>query len=381
MNPALQLALERLADARTAAADPSSFQLWELRATLRSDAAGRVAALAADGGWRLEWGSPRARRWRFAVGAGPGASLGRGPRLPAPRSLDPRGWSAALTAMEESLRAELRAFPGPEAVEVRLRWRAWRRGGAAPRYAEDRGVQSIPLDPGLSAAADGPAGRRRDGLAEPWTGPLVLLAPAAGWWVHEMGHAALESAARIGPVGASHGLSIVDDPASGPWPAGFAFDDAGERARAVTLWDEAGPRAPACRGRRRRASVRERAEGALSVTRLVVGGRGAGLDWTDLPEGTPVAAAARAGRFDPPSGTIALELEGVGRVRGGRHRPGTGRAVALVDPRAGWAGLRTLGTATSCGEGRFAICSRLGVTVPVMVGAPTIVLDPVQVLP
>jgi len=397
MNPVLQQALERLAEARAGTGDPPSFSLWELRATLRGEVEGGTASVlsvASDGGWRVEWRSERERRWGFAVGAGPGAALRAGRRTPSRSSLDPRGWSVALSAMEAALRLEFRSLlsaadvrgvardtgsapPARVAVEIHRRWRAWRRGGAPPRHAEDRGFHLVTEASGHGGPGAGSARSRR---CAAWTGPLVLLSPAAGWWVHEMGHAALESALRIGPATASHGLAIVDDPAAGPWPAGFAIDDAGEPSRAAILWNEAGPQAPARRGRRRRPSVREAAEGALSVTRLV-GDVAAGIGWSDLPEGTPVAADVRAGRYDPPTGLIALELEGVGSVRGGAHRPGSGRAVVLVEAAEGWRGLRALATDSRGADGTFATCSRLGAMVPVMVGAPTIVLDPVQVIP
>ena len=396
MNPVLQQALERLAEARAGTGDSPSFSLWELRATLRGQVergAASVVSIASDGGWRVEWGSERDRAWRFAVGAGPGAALGHARRTPGRRSLDPRGWTAALSGMEEALRLEFRvlmsaadiveeareAGSGASSrvdVEIHRRWRAWRRGDAAPRHAEDHGFRLLAGAPAPGRSDQPPEQAGRPGAR---TGPLVLLAPAAGWWAHEMAHAALESAERIGPVPAPHGLAIVDDPAAGPWPAGFAVDDAGDPARAATLWDGAGPHATARRGRRRRPSVREAAEGALSVTRLV-GHAPAGVGWSDLPEGTPVAGSVRSGRFDPPTGLIALELEGLGHVRGGAHRPGSGRAVALVEAAESWRGLRALATGPGGIDGMFATCSRLGAVVPVMVGAPTIVLDPVQVI-
>ncbi len=438
MNPVLQQALERLAEVRAEPGLTPSLALWELRATLRGEAGGGVTSVAADGGCRLEWGSTRARGWRFAVGAGPDARLSAGGRPPGRLALDPQGWEAALSAAEEALREEFRPLmsaadelgallagpggaPAPVAIEIHLRWRAWRRNTAPPRAAEDRGFRLLAGTPTEGSPGSGVEWAGRPGALPPWrgdpdwiggrrgrigptgttatrdlrprsrtvrgserqpvaqTGPLVLLAPAAGWWVHEMAHAALESASRIGPVPARHGLSIVDDPAAGPWPAGFPVDDAGDRAAAAVLWDEAGPHAAVRRGRRRRPSVRDAAEAALSVTRLA-GGGGAALDWSDLPEGTPVAAGVKAGRFDPPTGRIALELERVGCVREGIPAPGTGRAVALIDAAAGWHGLRQLASAP-VETGVLAACSRIGSVVPVMVGAPTIVLDPVQVIP
>jgi hypothetical protein len=395
MNPVLQQALERLAEVPADPGNPPTLLLWELRATLRGETGGAAPSVASDGGWRAEWGSERGRGWRFAVGAGPRASILSGRRTPGRRLLDPQGWDAAVAAMEEALRLEFRSRmpaadalaaardrgsgpPGRVAVEIHVRWRAWRRGAAAPRHAEERGFHLTPQDSGEGVS---PAWGL-DGAVPPksWSGPLVLLAPAAGWWVHEMGHAALESAPRIGPAPASHGLAIVDDPASGPWPAGFAVDDAGDRARAATLWDGSGPHAPARRGRRRRPSVRDTAEAALSITRLA-GKAARVIEWSDLPEGTPVAAGVRAGRFDPSTGLIALELERVGEVRDGACRPVCGHAVALVPAAAGWRGLCTLPAGPWQDEAIPATCSRLGAKVPVMVGAPTIVLDPVQVIP
>jgi hypothetical protein len=394
MNPFLRLALERLAELRAEAGDPSTFRLWELRATLRGEVGGRVASIASDGGWREERGPARARAWRFAVGAGPGASFPAGGRtLPRRDSLDPAGWEAARFAIEDALRREFRSQtsaagrlaatavpdagrPARVVVEIHLRWRAWRRGSAAPRHAEDLGMRALRAAP-AQATLDVAAGRGRP-LA--WTGPLVLLPPAAGWWAHEMGHAALETAPRIGSVPVPHGLTIVDDPFEGPWPAGFAVDDAGDRARAAVLWNDSGPQVPPRLGRRRRPSVRDAAVGGLSVTQLV-GEPSRGVDWSDLPEGTPVASGVRAGRFDPPTGLIALELEGVGSVRNGQYGPGSGHAVALIEAAAGWRGLCALATGPRHAERAFASCSRLGAVVPVMVGAPTIVLDPAQVIP
>ncbi len=437
MTPVLQQALERLAEARAEPGDPPSLALWELRAVLRGDAGGGVTSIAADGGWRLEWGESGARRWRFAVGAGPGARFRAEGRVPSRLALDPRGWEAALSAVEEALRAELRPLqsaadelgallagtgraPAPVAIEIHLRWRAWRKNAAPPRVAEERGfrllagapdkgvpgapvewsgrpgtpppwredrgwigVRRVRIGPGEAFAGEptpgsrAPRGAARQPLAR--TGPLVLLAPAAGWWVHEMAHAALESAARIGRVPARHGLSIVNDPAGGPWPAGYLIDDAGDRAAAAVLWNEAGPHPAGRQGQRRRPSVRDAAEVALSVTQLA-GGAAEGVAWRDLPDGTPVAGGVLAGRYDPPSGRIALELERVGSVRDGIPVPGGGRAVAVVDAAEGWRGLRCLAS-EPIENGAFATCSRLGSAVPVMVGAPTIVLDPVQVIP
>lgn len=385
MNTALQQALERLAETRAGLKGPSSFQLWELRGALRVTPGRGTATLAADGGWRLEWGPDRARRWCFAIGAGPAAALRARSATPARRSLDPAGWKAALDALGEALREEHRRL-GPEAAagcEVHIRWRAWRRGAADPQAAVDRGVRVH--QPGETEGADANPKERADTRDRPggtgrWSGPLVLLPRAAGWWVHEMGHAALESATRLAPVPADHGFEIIDDPRAGPWPAGFSIDDAGERARPARLWDARGPRTPAPRGRWRRPSVREAAEPALSVTRLVGSVEGSGVAWSDLPCGTPVATAVRAGRYDPASGTIALELEGVGQVGNQPGRAGSARAVALIEPAEGWRSLRPMAAAPDEETARFAVCSRQGATVSVMVGAPTIVLDAVQVL-
>jgi hypothetical protein len=424
MNPALEQAIERLDALCPGPDDLPALALWELRGTLR----GEGLPLAADGGWRLELGTRRGLAWRFAVGAGPAAALPSGRRTPSRPALDPTGWRAALKALEADLSEEmlrLRSETAPLAaglarssaaacrtrLECHVRWRAWRCGRAAPRAAIERGVRVV-IEPGDGARPGepgaiewvGPAGgsppwrgdpagwlsaRRMDRRVEPEPaarggaavcapGPLVLLPAAAAWWTHEMGHAALETARRIGPVRTAHGLSIVDDPASGPWPAGFAVDDAGRPARAAVLWDADGPRVPAASGRRRRPSVRDAAERALAVTRLTGGTRN-GARWGELPDGTPVAASVRAGRFDPPTGTIVLELAGVGRVAQGRPLAGSGRAVVAVDAAAGWQGVRRLADGPLA-DPILAACSRIGATVPVMVGAPTIVLDPVQVV-
>lgn len=422
MNPHLLSALDRLGGATHAA-----FSTWELRGSLRWTEGGS-AALAIDGGWRIERRG-RAPSWRFAVGAGPAARIAALWRTPRRSDLDPGGWAAACMAIEVELRDAVRSVrratrplvdrldrlgPGrhPLKIEAFGRWRAFRRTGAAAAGIEERGIRLVigtgdppdggtlewcgdarALPPWISETgglegrlpAIGRRGaartRRCEGpvpgdRAPAGAGPLVLLPGAAAWWVHEMAHAALEGAGRIGGARSAHRLAIVDDPGAGPWPAGFEVDDVGEAARPAELWSEDGPKRPADSGRRRRASVREPARPALSVTCLV-SRRGRSVAWADLPDRTPVARGIRAGRFDPASGAILLELEGVGTVEGGVPVAGNARATALVKAADGWRGAHLL-AAEIPSEESLAVCSRQGTALPVMVGAPTIVLEPVQ---
>jgi len=424
MIPLLLPALERLGEG-AARAGIASFATWELRAALRwSERAG--TALSIDGGWRLERRG-RAPSWRFAVGAGPAARIGALWGVPVARDLDPVGWKGACAAIEKGLRARLRSLriaadplcariqqeaggTGRLEIELHARWRAWKRGGQRPAGAEEEGARVIAeaggptrgvtlewcgggdarppwldrpdwVDARLAAqlaffrTAEG--GKPHRGPTPRGEGPLVLMPAAAGWWVHEMGHAALETASRTGRrERARHRLAIVDAPSEGPWPAGFAADDEGEASPPAELWGELGPRRPPDEGRRRRASVREPARGALSVPRLVDRGCRP-IAWGDLPDGAPVAARVRAGRFDPAGGVILLELDGLGTVEGGVPVAGSGRAVALLDPASVWNGARLLATGPAR-EDSLAVCTRQGTTLPVMVGAPTVVLEPVH---
>jgi hypothetical protein len=390
-----------------------AFLLWELRGSLRAPGLGS-GVLEVDGGSRAEL-PPRgglAERAFFAVGAGPGAlpdlARGRPPRPTGPewneavlqlaRFLDARAAEAETTlgTAREVLR-ETGATGLSLRLSVHARWRCWRRPGEAARAEVEAGIRvrgswSGAAGPGnFDVTADDAAGLPWVGgewfpdiaappSADPVTrlpsrycGPVVLGAGAAAWFVHEMGHAGLEwSGAR---PQCPEGLRIVDDPRAGPWPAGFRFDDAGRPSFATEIWSPSVAEGPARPVYLRRASVRDRAVPALSCTNLVVdpGVRPAGPD----PGVLPRIEKVRAARFDPLSRCVFLAAEDVD-TGGGADGPRPGRSVTVaIKVDAVWPGARII-TEPGGSSREQARCSRQGVVNSVMVGAQTLLLDPVR---
>ncbi|MDQ7008046.1 MAG: hypothetical protein Q9Q40_12510 [Acidobacteriota bacterium] len=349
----------------------SGLALWEWRATLAGQGSVvEAGSLRADGGWRREVASSQAgtaARWEFTVGEDLAESGHR---------------------VEEAVRAL-----AAEAAKVseRLAFRVW--GRLRCWWSPDSGAASS-WEQGLLFTLDG-GGRRRDWLVEDvrqapdadilaqavedmdaappvtgspvpsgWSeGPVVLEPEAAGWWVHEMAHAAMESAAIRAPNAA--GLRIVDDPGAAPWPAGFRVDDRGCPARRAVLWDAHGSASSVEPGRWRSASVRQSPQPLLSCTRL---------EWDpSVPRMDPPADGALwiraidAGRFDPLSGEILLA-----------GKTSTGEDVLLMcTPEQAWRRARVCRGGTRDSQ-QMAACSRQGLTLPVMVGAPTLVLEPLR---
>ncbi|RMG46055.1 MAG: hypothetical protein D6718_06165 [Acidobacteria bacterium] len=382
--------------------------LWELRASSRSDL---PEAIELDGGCRVERlpasGIPSS--WRYAVGA-PARRL---PRLwsPAAEALKGRSPLERLVidcARDLAARAAATArileerTGGRAIVRARVRARIWRRGTGPARSGLDMGVRiRLEGDPAIDwcgplpeAApwSDGARGEfrppRTEGPALPpragasprplfrsYEGPAVLLPDAAGRFVHEMVHAAIES----GEEGTTGGPArIVDDPPRAPWPAGFATDDCGSPAGAAVVWGSPGPRG---RGRavgRRRASIREPAVPWPSFSRLEGGRPETGLR-EPLALGLPVFPTASRGRFDTLAGEILLEVPAVYLPGPGGAARVEGPAVVTIRPEEAWVNVRVAGDEISPVP-RMASCTRKGQVLAVMVGAPTIILDPVRIL-
>jgi hypothetical protein len=223
---------------------------------------------------------------------------------------------------------------------------------------------------GLPADSEGfpAAGLPRRALSRERGGRVVLLPAAAAWWVHEMGHAALEARGH-GQPGGGGGLVVVDDPGLAPWPAGYERDDLGETGVATVLWDERGCHRPAPSGRRRRASVRQPARPSLSATRLVVDPAAV---TPSLEEATdlPVIDRVDAARFDPQRRAVYLRI----RRTGGEAVDG----VAVIRADEGWGGVRLWGDGHR-NRMDLAACSRQGGLNAVMVGAPTLALEVDQI--
>ncbi len=393
---------------------------WELRGALPVTMAG-PGPVAFDGGARFEQVGGHDALW--IVGAGPAAldGAGRGPA-----GADGAGWEGAVAWLAAELRSRAAEAPAAaarfaaaarvpvESVRAKLhaRARAWCVAGGTPRaeiawgarleaHAPHRSSSAMPVgvsdamsaaDTLMSAAdiavekygsggedlaadpARPPAGALPSGppLGAGYRGPVVLPASAAAWFVHEMGHAALE---WTGDRPASPpAVTVEDDPTRAPWPCGFTWDDAGQPAGRVVLWGEG---ATPARAARRSGSIRDAAVPSLASTRCVIGVGAAPP--VDPGPGVPWIGPVRAARFDPSSRTVILAFESYfSRSSDDKwfvhHAPGT--LVAGVEEV--WPGVRG-------GHGRsgiatdFARCTRQGVVIAVMVGAPTLVLDPVHV--
>lgn len=215
-----------------------------------------------------------------------------------------------------------------------------------------------------------------------WIGPVVFAPDAAALLAHEFGHAALEAANA--PEGRAareaqpaNGPSVVDDPRVAPWPAGFTVDDEGRPARAVALWDAAG-RTDVEPGdlARRRGAFGLPAIPSLSATWLAVSGPRSAHALP--PEGVPVVFDLQRARFDPVSRRILASAGTVGRFEAGVPVPAWSSATLVIDPDVAWTGVFATDPASPVTRD-LARCSRLGSLVAVMVGAPTIGLDPVHV--
>ncbi len=404
------------------------YATWEIRGVARGRGPVHETSVV-DGGARVEWLDPRTlevARARFLVGAAPGALdlLAREEDFRFPPGV---AWERAVAELSGHLAREVDRFrrtfplleetvraagPGTRHVrwEVTARARAWRRPGEEPRRELSTGFRvTVRLaagdafarvawagsEPGRAPWA-GPdhrawverlAGAReaaeaRTRLAplppEPWEGPVVLLGSSAGWWGHEMGHAAIEGIACPGE-GNRHGLRVLDDPRQAPWPAGFEVDDAGHAARPAVLWDAEGPLPVEGPGRLRREGIRSPAVPSLACTTVEAAGHG-WVDWEDLPRDVPVVLRVDSGRLDLPGGTLLLGAADVMRITPDGLRPVAGSHLLTVGCGDGWRGARPVRNAPAV-EGEQATCTRQGWMIAVMVGAPTVVLDPVRLLP
>lgn len=392
--------------ARPGAGEPA-LASWEWRVTVSSALAG-VESVLEDGGARAERfrgpGAPLAAAC-FLVGGEPDdllALCSTAPSRDYGEPLHSRARRLALSLADQEttwLRELFRRQPAPAGM---LRFRLWCRLRAIARepggpYAElaaglrleldrqhgDPAVLWLGAPPSRSSAGEaiseraGRASRPASRAVGPplpardVSGARLLLRPsAAAWWVHEMGHAALESPAAATGSGGPGGWVIVDDPLAAPWPAGFERDDLAQPSTRAVLWDGSGCHAPPATGRRRRPSVRQAAVPALSATRLeAVSGDDAAVGEA-AGDGLPTVEAVRAARFDPATRRVYLRI----RRTGGRTVDG----VAVFRADQGWQGLQVLGASDRPPED-LAACSRQGGLNAVMVGAPTLSLEAEQV--
>jgi hypothetical protein len=408
-------------------ADQHSFQLWEIRASLTATGA-TVERIELDGGCRAERQDPgadiAAESW-FVVGAGPSAlePVAAGAPFPAAAADE---WRAAAAWASERLQKEFAGlqaslpvaeggFSGAglsverSSAEIHIRVRAWRRGDDSPQGESVTGFRvrhdwSAPgvrgrTERSATALAELPWLANRDAFGETlarqhaalrqlspagttsaslrdYRGPVILAGPAAAWLIHEMGHAALERLAShsSGPKG---GLAIVDDAPSAPWPAGFAWDDAGRPAQRLVLWDATGSRDVRAAAPRRRASIREAAVPFLSFTFLAQTGADSHAAALSPPPGIPIVCSASSGRYDPLTGTILLEVEQILTESRGVLSSVAGNFTLLVTPDQAWSGA-CLSTPQTAFMPEQANCSRHGAVIAVMVGAQTIALDSVH---
>jgi hypothetical protein len=375
---------------------------WEWRIALDGEEVG-VIAEAEDGGARLERSDPDSGLWGdalFLVGAEPADLLqlvGGGSDRMFPSDCGSlrmivRQLAHQLAGSTSGLLRGTREagppLPGTLRFKLWLRARALAREEKPPVASLESGLRlrlddevsacsvtwlGVPVDlPAPSqlrealAAGLETAARRSPGrpLAPEHRGRLLLAPEAAGWWVHEMGHAALEAAAPVRMPG-PRGCRIIDAPALAPWPAGFALDDLGRPARPAVLWDESGCHLPRAFGRHRRPSVRHPATPSLSATRLEADSdrvRPVSFDLNQLPVVDRIGAA----RFDPSSRCIFLRV----LRTGGCDVDG----VAVIRADEGWGGLQVSGDGNE-GVRDIAACSRQGGLNAVMVGAPTLSLE------
>ncbi len=384
----------------------SGARVWELRGALPVGAAG-PGRVVVDGGARFESESRADVRW--IVGAGPGALRGIGTL-----DGDAPGWDEAVGWLAAELRARAAEAPAAtarfaeaaavpaERVRAKLygRVRAWRASGDVPRAEVAWGARldAAPagIAPATMSAADTlmsaadktltmsrneaaelsgpPAGPLPTGapLAAGYRGPVVLSAPAAAWFVHEMGHAGLEWLGERPET--PTGLTIEDDPTVAAWPCGFAWDDAGRAAGRAVLWGEgAAPERIA----RRSGSIRDAAVPSLSATRLIATARAAPP--FDPGPGVPWIETVRAARFDPPSRTVLLRFETYfSRSSDDKWFVHPHAGTLVVGVEEAWSGVRR-GPGSPALATDFARCTRQGVVIAVMVGAPTLVLDPVHI--
>ncbi|UCF66195.1 MAG: hypothetical protein JSV80_10375, partial [Acidobacteriota bacterium] len=298
---------------------------------------------------------------------------------------------------------------GPESrshqpsVRTWMRLRGWSRGGEAPRTALDRGVRIDAGGPGLAWLGSEPelapwlgagreswldsASREQEfwqmlntapaaELAPEYRGPLVLARTAAAWWTHEMAHAALEEAApHPAAIPATSGAQVVDDATRCTWPVASPEDDLGRSARAIALWT-AGEKGDLGLVHHRRASIRDPALPTPTATFLLAPIE-AMSTWADLAAGLPVALSASAGRFDPLRGEILLWCDQLAVTDARGLRPVSGSRLIRVNAEQAWRSLRIVRD-DERQEPSHAVCTRQGQMHPVMVGAPTVVLDPVR---
>lgn len=366
------------------------FDLWEWRVCLEGSREGVLLdRLEADGGLRCERRDPltgRLENWRFLVGE----NLGEGRR------------EVERSALE--LARQVCRLPAGLPFRLWVRGRCWRREGTEPQFRWEQGLRLRAEsggsrcewwvgEPGEAPSPDEVAGRLREAAAEtsaagsgrhsapalltrPSRVTAVLLPPAAAWWSHEMGHAAIEGPAAVARAGTAR---IVDDPAGARWPAGFDVDDLGWPGECSVLWDAEGSHRLPSRGHGRRASIRDDAVLALSNTRVDPGKEPA-LSWDDLPAGSPVIDSVDAGRFDPLTGEVVLGVGVAGVWQGEEMMPVRARSVLLARCEEAWRGVHIVSsdrTATF----ELATCTRQGLMHPVMVGAPTLALEPVLLYP
>ncbi len=402
--------------------------LWEMRARTRR---GEPEAVSVDGGARVEKrirGSNDVTGYRFAVGAGPGAlrELARGnpPSLGCSAdawrrlaqhvvSATSESWrrlrrelsavarssqalSSGRAALETEATLRLRGCAGPgtepiveiargvrlllRAKEGRARGRVlYEWSGTAPergRLLEDEVADSL-------AGTSWPVPRRDEppapSLQDGYRGPAVLLKDAAAWWVHEMAHAAFERELPSGRAATGRsGWRIIDDPAAGAWPFGFSIDDAGAKASRTVLWGDGSEGSVPDSGHRRRSSVRDDARPAPSVTHLSCG-NGTPLSFDGIPAGWPVAVSVTGGRFDPLNRQILLSVERLGVTNGSGWSETPLSAVVTVRAEDGWESVEQVAEERPSFD-VHATCTRDGRSNPVMVGAPTVALNPVRLL-
>ncbi len=373
--------------------------LWEARATLGTPSNRPGLHFEIDGGVRAErlTGPGGGNAFRFAVGAGPAVAIalaqGRGRRLLP-------SWDQLISLMVDELVVKHRSAaqdlanrdagdsekgPNPNTLETLGRARILTGPGIEPcvEFSIGHRIRVHPDPPdrtGVALYAPGelpPVAETgswiRQGSAEPLTHDcverVVLSSEVAGWAAHELGHAALEKAVRRPD---QLGIQLTDDPRRAPWPVGFQFDDHGSAARQADIG--LGVEAPY-----RRPSVRERAAPALSFTSLKVTGDHR-CTRRDLDPGTIFVDSARAGRFDSATGIIVLEARRFYRIKKDGTLGDTGHSGLVMLNERSWQRVIEVADEPQA-KPEPALCTRAGAVNAVMVGAPTIVLEPARLIP